>query len=637
MKRRAKQVTVLLAVAGLALVLSSCGKRNPGSVRGSIPPETSIQMTSSGSEETRTAVHLFWSGTDEDGEVVRFRVRVDSLDWTETSRTDSVLMLREIGDVDSLDPEAEYTFQVKAVDDDGLEDPTPASITFTSRNTAPETEITHGPAAVTSTMVCFDWLGWDYDGVVVGYGYALYHYEYDEWLEVAREDSLPPDEISIMLGPLAGLHRFEVWSIDDLGAIDPTPAQREFTCNPELWGPRLTVVSDMLETFVFRGGQWSPGYDEPICIFEGESLVFDWSAEESGSCPLMGYSYAYDDTTEWCHSFSLEDTHFEVTPTPGEHSLYVAAMGSAGDLTRGRIFVNVIEPSLDDYILVVDDYDHLESMPVWGTDEQRDAFYDSLASGYGHPVVQWDCEEHVLEGMPQPADAQTLAGASTVIWYCDQVDPAIELIYDPYYNRYDWLAGYVRSGGNLILLGFTVLGNITGETYPIAISPHDTGLARAFVRDCLGIGYAKCSGAAANKNSPWSYGYCFHGAVPGATGIPGGRLMDLEPMYIDSVGAGGYPEPGKWFLYTMTDPNYSRCGLPYVEALEPYDGLPIEAYGIDAYLNYNFEGETCCLLSPTGTSRGNICYFGFPLYYLQTDQVRAVFDRLLPLFGEERL
>ena len=51
----------------------------------------------------------------------------------------------------------------------------------------------------------------------------------------------------------------------------------------------------------------------------------------------------------------------------------------------------------------------------------------------------------------------------------------------------------------------------------------------------------------------------------------------------------------------------------------------------------NFEDRTCVLLSPTGTDHGNVCYFGFPLYYLQTAQVKAVFDKLLPLFGEERL
>ena len=63
-------------------------------------------------------------------------------------------------------------------------------------------------------------------------------------------------------------------------------------------------------------------------------------------------------------------------------------------------------------------------------------------------------------------------------------------------------------------------------------------------------------------------------------------------------------------------------------------GDGIESHGIDSYLNYNFDGRTCVLLSPTGTDRGNVCYLGFPLYYLKTFQVKAFFDELLPLFGE---
>ena len=48
----------------------------------------------------------------------------------------------------------------------------------------------------------------------------------------------------------------------------------------------------------------------------------------------------------------------------------------------------------------------------------------------------------------------------------------------------------------------------------------------------------------------------------------------------------------------------------------------------------NFEDRTCALLSPTGSDHGNVCYFGFPLYYLQTPQVQAAFERLLEIFGE---
>ncbi|MBN2565438.1 MAG: hypothetical protein JXB46_06975, partial [Candidatus Eisenbacteria bacterium] len=593
MGSRGARLVSLLSILAFALFLfSSCSKLGPGLIRQNLPPDTELWLTSRGDAEERSAVQLHWAGVDEDGAVVRFRVRLDSLDWVEVACTDSLFVLPLAARSDSMDQAIEYTFSVKAIDNDGEEDPTPAVVRFSSRNTSPETEIVHGPGDVTGPMVCIDWRGWDYDGVVVGYGYAVYQSQASEWVEVARVDSLPPDGISIMLGPLAGLYKFEVWSIDELGALDPTPAERVFSCNPALCGPLLTIETNLLGSHRFRGMVWQQSYDTPITLYSGEHLLFDWSAENDSSCPLLGYSYAYDDTTDWCQSFSLDETHFEVTPTPGDHSLYVATLGSAYDMTRARIRVDAMEASLDDYILIVDDYDHFESNPLWGTDEDRDAFYDSLASGYGHPHLQWDCTEHLIVGVPQPADAATLAGASTTIWYCDQTDPAIERIYDPLVNHYDWLGGYVRAGGNLILLGYTVLANITGDSYPITVTPSDTDLARAFVRDCLGIGYAECSGLSANKSAPWSYGYCFYGAVPGATGIPEGRMIDLEPMYIDSVGAGGYPEPGKWFMYTSTMPNYSRCGLGNVEAVYPFDGHSIEAYYIDAFLNVNFAGAT---------------------------------------------
>ncbi len=528
---------------------------------------------------------------------------------------------------------------MKSIDNDGDEDPTPATLTFTARNTFPETEIVHGPGAVTGPIVCFEWRGWDNDGVVVGYGFKLYAEGPSEWIEVAGEDSLPPDEFEIQLGPLAGLHRFEVWSIDDAGAVDPTPAAREFTCNPALIGPTLRVRTNVLGSHDFRGPQWPPRYDVPIDIFEGEELVFDWYTFDEGysSCPAMGFSYAFDDTSAWCQSYSMSDTHFEVAPDAGEHSLYVAALGSAGDVTRGRIAVNVVEAGLDDHILVVDDYNHFETIPQWGTDADRDAFYDTLTAGYVRPPLQWDPAEHIVNGQPQPPDVSALAGASTVVWYCDQNEPTLGELFDPFFKDYSLLAGYLRAGGNLVLCGYRALGQMLEEDYPITISASDTTMGRVFARDYLGVGEANNSGGSANPGAPWSYGYCFYGAVPGGTGIPDWRTVDLEAMYIDSVGVGGFPEPGKWWPYAdPPTPSYLRCGLGYIDVFEPYGGRPIETHAFDAFLNVNFEGRTCVLLLPTGTDRGNVFYLGFPLYYLQTHQVKAVFDKVLPLFGEER-
>ncbi len=637
-------VAAMLALMVAVALLSGCSKQDPGGVRQNLPPETTLAFVSDAGDTTDARVHLRWFGTDPDGEVVGYFARWDTLDWFSVFVTDSVFVLTVRDSSDSSASYCAHTFSVKSVDNDGEEDPTPATVTFTARNTFPETEITHGPGSVSSPMVCIEWRGWDYDGVVVGYGFKLYVREGAEWVEVAGDDNLPPDELALQFGPLVGLHRFEVWSIDDMGALDPTPAAIEFSCNPELAGALLRIRTNVFGNHKFRGLVWSPAYNEPIEIFDGEELVFDWIAEEDeiSSCPILGFSYAFDDTTDWCQNYSMYDTHFEVAPGPGEHSLYVAVLGQAGVETRGRIYFDVIATSLDEYILVVDDYDWWESgNPIWGTDADRDAFYDTLTAGYARPPLQWDTAEH---GDQEPPDVATLAGASTVVWYCDDSDatpPALAGLFDPFhpdYSDYCSLSGYIRVGGNLLLCGYKALGHITGEPYPITIAASDTTAGRVFARDYLRVGNAVNSGMAANPDSPWTYGFCFYGAVPGGTGIPGGRIVDLEPMYIDSVGALGYPEPGKWWLYADPPlPNYSRCGLGQIDVFEPYDACPIETHGVEAFLNMNFQGRTCVLLSPTGADRGNVCYFGFPLYYLQTAQVKAVFDKLLPLFGEERL
>jgi hypothetical protein len=618
----------LAALGLLALWLAGgCGKLHPDLLRTNTPPDTQVRLEADRADTTSLKVHLLWTGTDPDGIVTHYETRWGTSAWTPVAVTDSTYRLPAQDPGDSAAQAATYTFSVRAVDDDRAVDPTPASVTFTARNTLPETEIIRGPSGVTGPCVHFEWRGWDYDGIVVGYAYRLYQWTGepgDEWLEILAADTLGADDVTADFCPLAGLHRFTVWAVDDVGGSDPTPAERQFTCNPALAGPRLTVRTNVLGVHAFRGPAWSPAYDTPVPIFEGEHMVFDWtaSAEDCGGS-VVGYSSAFDDTSAWGDVYSLDDTHFAVTPTVGEHSLYISAKDNFGVLTRARLAVDVHEATLDEYVLIVDDYDWREHLPSWPTDEQRDAFYDTLAMGVARPTLQWDVQDHAQE----PPDVETLSRASTVVWYADADNTALRGLFDPYVATYATLAGYVRVGGNLILCGTEVLRQIADDPYPLLISPSDTTAGRTFIRDQLGIGYADNSGYAANKSTPWTYGYCFYGAVPGGTGVPEGRDVQLEAMYIDSL--------GKWsVIYNHPHPNYNKAGLPAVEKIEAYQGAPMETHFIDAFLNMNYEDEPCIVLKPTGSNRGNVCYFGFMLYYLQTPQVQAAFDRLLELFGE---
>ncbi|MCK4915942.1 MAG: hypothetical protein KAS89_07210, partial [Candidatus Eisenbacteria sp.] len=356
---------------------------------------------------------------------------------------------------------------------------------------------------------------------------------------------------------------------------------------------------------------WPDSYNVPVDIFQ-EHLTFSWTADASDyGGQIVGYRHVFDDTSSWPY-WSLEDRTFEITPELGQHSLYVSALDNANVMTRARIFIEVVEADLSQYIVLVDDYDmwEIENPDRWGSDADRDAFYDSLLYCYERPVVEWNPSEFL--GGP---DVATLASASTVIWYADSSPGGLAAEFNPFHQLYSPIAGYVRLGGNLILCGCEVLGSIMDQPYPIMVTAEDTTSAAVFVRDCLRIGRADFSGNGGNPSAPWAYGYCMHGAVP----TPAGEALGFEPVYVDTGDCD--VEPGKWWLY-CTGGVYSHCGIT-VEKHESFQGTGLEIYGTDHFLNYNYEGETSVVLYLSGDNHGNVCYMGFDLYYLKTFQVKA--------------
>jgi hypothetical protein len=625
--RRITAGGVLIAIVTV-LVLAGCSKFDPGDRAANVPPETTLSFSPADSGLANYRVRMNWFGWDPDGEISYFRTKWDDEPWQTVVNTDSVFLVSASGD--SVDEEMGYefhTFSVASVDNEGAEDETPEVVSFTAYTIVPNTRIIRGPSGVTGPMFTFEWQGSDRDGVITGYQYRLWAWtggDEDPWGDPIYDSGpVGPDVTSWTDGPYDGLHKFEVWATDDAGAPDLTPATRTFTCNSSLAGPRLYMATNVFGNYVFQGPVWNESFNLPIPIFAGERLRFFWaaSAQDYGG-EVLGYRHAYDDTSTW-PAWSLFDTRYQVIPELGRHSLYVSAIDNANVMTRARIYFDVVEASLDDYILVVDDYNWLENQPVWGSDADRGAFYDQLLAGYARPRFEWEPSQHTDSDGERPPGVDALRGASTVIWYADYEQTTLRRLFDPNTASYNALAGYLRVGGNLIMCGDKILEQVMFDPYPIEIAPDDTSQAAVFVRDFLHIDRAENSGQSANKSSPWRYGYCFYGAVPTNEEL-------FSPMYIDSL--------GKWApLYGMSNPNYRRGGLSQVEKLTVAQGTALEIFEIDAYLNMNFEGRPCAVLYLSGDSHGNVAYFGFPFYYLQTDQVQTNMDVLLRLFGEEKL
>ena len=129
-----------LAAAALAVLLAAgCG------IKGTLVPNTGPETTVfvEGPVDTvNHVVHLRWYGSDPDGHVTRYEFRFvypagqepaghDSSAWLPTTRTDSTFV------VFTPSGYSMPTFVIRAIDDDGLADPTPARQVFQFRNDPP--------------------------------------------------------------------------------------------------------------------------------------------------------------------------------------------------------------------------------------------------------------------------------------------------------------------------------------------------------------------------------------------------------------------------------------------------------------------------------------------------------------------
>lgn len=154
----AKTVLRLLPFALLpALLLGSagCGSKKSGSLAPNAPPETFLHVQ--GPVDTVShQVHLYWNGSDPDGEVRAFELRLlnasrpaDS-QWVRVPAGsggvfDSLVTVYAPGGI------TDAVFEVRAVDDAGAADPTPAREDFTVTNDEPVVVFTNVPAPTDST------------------------------------------------------------------------------------------------------------------------------------------------------------------------------------------------------------------------------------------------------------------------------------------------------------------------------------------------------------------------------------------------------------------------------------------------------------------------------------------------------
>jgi len=231
----------LVGLALAALLLSSgCRKQEEVFLDTNLAPDTELTSAPGPLSQANYRVHLYWNGTDPDGYISAFYYAWDDTTdaWEYTTRTDSLFKAV----IDTAGETRRHTFYVRAVDNEGKLDPSPARIRFDAWTVVPVIDSLRrvdGPLDPTSpnydpgyrdtvlmgTPCFFLWTGEDPDGMgaPVRYSYRL--------------DSNPfsafQDSTSAMIdGISSNTHFFYVKAEDETGA-ESFPSSYRFVMNYE--------------------------------------------------------------------------------------------------------------------------------------------------------------------------------------------------------------------------------------------------------------------------------------------------------------------------------------------------------------------------------------------------------------------
>jgi len=161
--RRTLSLMVLLGMAG-ATLLAGCAKKKVMAVE-NLPPETTL-FVSGELDTVNHNVHIYWFGSDPDGEVSGFELRFHNpalpadTQWVFTTRTDSVFSVFTPGGY------AAPVFEVRAIDNTGTRDPSPATADFQFSNQPPSVQFTQRLRTTDTTYASatLTWIGTDPDG-----------------------------------------------------------------------------------------------------------------------------------------------------------------------------------------------------------------------------------------------------------------------------------------------------------------------------------------------------------------------------------------------------------------------------------------------------------------------------------------
>ncbi len=617
-------------LVGLLAVLIGCSASEEltGSAVPNSRPDTRVTGQPPTLLEAGYSVQFHWTGGDPDGRIVGYQWKISNngLDgisprdtltfdpvtgaeinpWHYTTGNDSLFYV--LADLPGFEGDPEgfersfrtHSFLVRAVDDKGAVDPSPAIITFTSTTIVPTCQATYpssAPGAIfvpakvnlgyegqdadfelgVPTHVRFLWTDAQYEdasGNLIDistryqyetYGQELIDFDDPDWSPWQRYATAESDrKISFDEGLDGSLYFFAVQVRDTAGAVSIGKSYAREVLNLRIAAGQFKPAVRVVETYLGTTDQIRSDN-----IPAGQPLNFSWSASAeryNGEVVSMRHGWDLADVDDindpgWSVPAGLTDQNRFAEETSfmnGEHTFWLRVVDDSGGVEVLRWSISIIpfvsrENQLNMVLLdqVQDDstgrWPQYEGGPAMDQEEYRNAYWRFLDGVGGISEFSWERDRVDQDEANQFAYEDLVRYKVALIPARAHLNQAIFADFIPQngVDRFVWLTPYQERAGNLFLVGEQSMESFLEQNLymvPIIFDCPVAGYVQDGVTYTIGFGTKELADGTEIDRGPLLYPYATAGissldwSVPRTKWIYGRRARANEERRLSCVG-----------------------------------------------------------------------------------------------------
>jgi len=563
---------VTFAINGCGLIEPETSKENPNNA-----PETEIVASPLSGSSFSYFTKISWVGRDNDGYVRSYMVAVDGGVEFQTTISDSTFKFS------AANQDEMHSIRVAAVDDDGAIDPTPAEVSFSATNIAPQTSISlddnprEGSTFGRAQKFYLNVEDPD-NGTEFSYRFKLDDGAWSDWLNNSIVEFYEGSPFGLLD---YGTHTFYAQARDAALAIDLTPASFSFVVSEN--AKPLAVLTSTFNSHAFYA-------DNSAYFFVNDSnnVRFSWVVDASAYFGHYAAAKIKIDNNDWSNWLSIQDTLF-ANLQAGDHSFILKVKDTGGIESDEVSFAfKMVQPTFNAGILVVD-----EVNGRFAKEADADNFYTQLLTNLGVTFTLWDVR---TQGNPTPGNG--FGNYSTVIWEADEsfmvvLPSQIQLVQE-----------YLQAGGNIWISGWKPIQQLTNVTPVASFDP--AGTADQVFQYNFIWNYLKLASTRQSPGSP--------------------------PDFIGATGLAGHPninvDAAKNFAPTFAN---KLATIDMFTVRSEANVTPIYSF-VSASGNPDYQDQITGMKYLGDDFK--VVVFGFPFFYVKNDEALAAARVILTDLGE---